>query len=271
MKDALLCLNPEWQGCESTILEKGSKRLAQELFNCKMYKNFGTTDVPKLEIKDNIFALDFIAKQFVRNLNLIREKSPQRVLTVGGSCGIDAAPVSYLNSRYEGDLAVVWFDAHGDLNTPASSPSGHFHGMILRTLLGEGPEEFCKHIERPLDSRQVFLAGVRDLDLSEKQYIEKSNISDCEVDVCLADLVLQHGFSKVYIHIDVDVIDPDDFSDALMPTNGGPTREEISKCISVINERLDIVGLSVVEYCGEHENSAKQVAQMLEKAGITSQ
>lgn len=271
MKDAMLCLNPEWQGCRNRILEKGSKRLAQELFIGKKYKDFGTPEGQSLETKDKVFALDVIGKQFVRNLNLIREGSPQRILTVGGSCGTDAAPVSYLNNLYKGDLAVVWFDAHGDLNTPATSPSGHFHGMVLRTLLGDGPEDFCKYIERPLDSRQVFFAGVRDLDLSEKQYIEKSKISVCEVNAGLADLVLRHGFSKAYLHIDVDVIDPDDFSDALMPIDGGPTLDQISNCISGIGEQLDIVGLSVVEYCGEHEKSATQLVQMLKKLGITSQ
>jgi arginase len=50
------------------------------------------------------------------------------VVTVGGTCGVEAAPVAYLNERYAGDLAIVWFDAHGDLNAPDTSPSGHFHG-----------------------------------------------------------------------------------------------------------------------------------------------
>jgi arginase len=48
-------------------------------------------------------------------------------------------PVSAALARHGDGLAVVWFDAHGDLNTPESSPSGAFHGMVLRTLLGQGP------------------------------------------------------------------------------------------------------------------------------------
>ena len=57
---------------------------------------------------------------------------------IGGTCGAEIAPVAYLNNHYESDLAILWFDAHGDLNTPKTSLSGHFHGMVLRTLLGEG-------------------------------------------------------------------------------------------------------------------------------------
>jgi len=241
------------------------------LFNNSAYRDIEAPETKNLEKTDGVFSLDTISDQFEKALKLLQEESPQRVMTVGGSCGIDAAPVSYLNSLYKGNLAVVWFDAHGDLNTPESSPSGHFHGMVLRTLLGEGPDRYCKSIERPLNARQVFLAGVRDLDISEKYYIESSNIPICEVNSHLANLVNQSGFSNVYIHIDVDVINPDDFMDALMPTKGGPTCEQLGTCISEINEQLNIVGLSIVEYCGEHEGSTKKVVQMLELSGIKSQ
>jgi arginase len=62
------------------------------------------------------------------------------------------APISYLNKLYGGDLAVVWFDAHGDLNSPATSVSQNFHGMPLRCLLGDGEETLksaCFSLLRP--------------------------------------------------------------------------------------------------------------------------
>ena len=99
------------------------------------------------------------------------------VVTVGGTCGVEAAPVAYLNEQYDGDLAIVWFDAHGDLNAPATSPSGHFHGMVLRTLLGEGPHEYVGELRRPLRPAQLFLAGTRDLDPEESAYILRAGRS----------------------------------------------------------------------------------------------
>lgn len=63
------------------------------------------------------------------------------VVTVGGDCGVELEPVAAAVRRHGDRLAVVWFDAHGDLNTPRSSPSGAFHGMVLRTLLGDGPPD----------------------------------------------------------------------------------------------------------------------------------
>jgi arginase len=189
-------------------------------------------------------------------------------MTVGGSCGTEAAPVSYLNSVYEGDLAVVWFDAHGDLNTPESSPSGHFHGMVLRTLLGDGPEIICSKIKRVLVSEQVFLAGARDLDDIEKEYIENSDIKNCEITKNLVNQISASGFSNVYIHIDVDVINPNDFSDALMPTEGGPTRKELIDCLFAITAQSNIVGVGLVEYCGRQAESLGQISKMLKEGGI---
>lgn len=269
MKNSLLCLNSEWQGCESPILEQGAIRLANELFENRSFSVMTGGDSEDVDTENGVFALNSIGSRFLETSKLLEDARPKRIITVGGSCGVEAAPVSYLNNLYKGDLAVVWLDAHGDLNTPISSPSGHFHGMVLRTLLGEGPDIFCRNIKIPLISEQVFLAGARDLDESEKMYIENSDINICEVDERIASLITDSGFTNAYIHIDVDVINPDDFSDALMPTVGGPRRKTISKCISAINAHLNIAGIGVVEYCGKQSGSSKQISKMLDEGGIT--
>lgn len=271
MKDALFCLNSEWQGCESLILEEGSVKLAQELFDNKPFLEIDHTAPQVLEKRDGVFALNTVGNQFLEMLKLLQEASPERIMTVGGSCGTEAAPVSYLNDLYEGNLAVVWFDAHGDLNTPDSSPSGHFHGMVLRTLLGEGPDVFCNKICRPVVSEQVFLAGVRELDEKEKEYIENSNITISQVNGNIVSQISASGFNKIYIHIDVDVINPDDFSDALMPTAGGPTCDEMSVCLSAIAKQFDIVGVGIVEYCGRQSKSSRQLLRMLKEGRIINQ
>jgi len=85
----------------------------------------------------------------------------------------------------------------------------------------------------------------------------------------LADQILSSGFKKAYIHIDVDVFNPDDFSDALMPTKGGPMCSELTDCLSMISNQLDIVGVGIVEFCGEKQGTAKQVSKILRDAGIT--
>ncbi|MFI6788743.1 arginase family protein [Nonomuraea sp. NPDC050383] len=96
------------------------------------------------------------------------------VVTAGGDCGVELEAVAEALRRYGDRLVVVWFDAHGDLNTPATSPSGAFHGMVLRALTGEGPTGLVP--DRPLDPRRIVLAGARDLDPGETDFIRSSGI-----------------------------------------------------------------------------------------------
>ena len=68
------------------------------------------------------------------------DKIPDWAITIGGDCGAAVAGAAHAQARTGGDVAVLWLDAHPDLNTPESSPSGGFGGMALRAILGDGPE-----------------------------------------------------------------------------------------------------------------------------------
>ncbi|MGA2982073.1 MAG: arginase family protein [Terriglobales bacterium] len=130
------------------------------------FVEISVTNNCEMDRTEGVFALKAIAANFVEALDRLRQQFPKHIVTVGGSCGTEAARVTYLNETYNGNMAIIWFDAHGDLNTPASSPSGHFHGMVLRTLLGNGPTSLVQHLRLPLMPKQVFLVGTRDLDVS---------------------------------------------------------------------------------------------------------
>ena len=205
----------------------------------------------------------------MRALGSIRGAAPDRIVTVGATCGVELAPVAYLNERYAGDLAVLWLDGHADLNTPASSPSGHFHGMVLRTLLGEGPDALVRHMPRALDPRQVFLVGTRDLDPPERDFILHARIAAFGPDVFRspADLTVairRAGFTRAYLHLDVDVLNPDDFPAVLMRTPGGPTLNDVRALLSTIQVATDIVGFSVVEYCGGDRDTRDRLVRAVE-------
>jgi len=164
-------------------------------------------------------------------------------------------PIGYLNERYSGDLAVLWLDAHADLNTPASSPSGHFHGMPLRTLLGDGPADCTRHLPRPLRPDQVVLLGVRDVDPPEADFIRRHDIARFGDDVfrdpsALLELLAQRGFRHAYVHFDVDVLDPAAFPAALMRApGGGPALDDAIGLIASVRSAIDVVGFSVLEFC----------------------
>jgi arginase len=219
-------------------------------------------------------SLGLIVRHFEAAAAILGESRPSRLLVVGGTCGVEAAPVSYLNDLYAGELAVLWFDAHADMNTPESSPSGNFHGMVLRTLLGDGPVEMVERIGRPLRPAQVFLVGARDLDPAESAFIadrgiaiypEVSRVSGEE----LCGAIERAGLRRVYLHFDVDVINPEVFPDALMHAPGGPSFGELSSCLRMVTETFEIVGASVVEFRGQSEASRRLLLDMLRDAGLT--
>jgi arginase len=158
-----------------------------------------------------------------------------------------------LNERYGGDLGVVWFDAHGDLNAPATSPSGHFHGIVLRTLLGEGPQEYVRELRRPLDPGQIFLAGTRDLDPDEAAYIREAGISVTPPEafadpLSVTDAVRARGFSHVYLHLDMDCFRPDEFPDTLMRTSEGPPLASVAAMLVQLRSAFQVAGFSLLEY-----------------------
>ncbi|MBU4555953.1 MAG: arginase family protein [Actinobacteria bacterium] len=268
----LLCLNSEWQGCESPELERGARDVARELFGDTPHLDLGPAECDLLGARDGVFALDCVAARFRLALHELELAAPARVFTVAGTCGAEAAPVAYMAGRYDG-LGAVWFDAHGDLNTPASSPSGHFHGMVLRTLLGDGPHEFTDHIAHPLDPGRVLVAGARDLDDAERDYIESAGIGLVEGwpdDAArrVVEALRSAGVTQLYVHVDVDVFDPAAYGDALFSVPDGPSMGSVAAAVHAVVDSFDVVGVGVVESCGREPGAVQTLASFLIDSGL---
>jgi arginase len=132
---------------------------------------------------------------------------PERPLVLGGCCCAHVGAVEALAARH-GRIALVWLDAHGDLNTPETSPSGNAWGMPLRLAIEAGDV-------RPED---VALVGARNLDPPEAAYLGDTGIDD-DAGRALA------GTSAVYVALDCDVLDPGEI-DCFMPEpHGLPVRD----------------------------------------------
>ncbi|MFI5842156.1 GNAT family N-acetyltransferase [Catenuloplanes sp. NPDC051500] len=154
-------------------------------------------------------------------------------VVVGGDCGVGLAPVAAAASRYGDRLGVVWYDAHGDLNTPETSPSGAFPGMVLRTLLGEGPDALVPAV--PLWPSQVALVGTRVLDPAESAYITSSGIGGA----------LDPG-AVAYLHVDLDVLAGIISVGCSEP--GGLTPAQLLEHVAGVAARHEIVGLTISGY-----------------------
>jgi arginase family enzyme len=133
---------------------------------------------------------------------------PERPLVLGGCCCAHVGAVEGLAARY-GRIAVVWLDAHGDLNTPESSLTGNPWGMPLRMLLDSGT----------VDVGDTILLGARNLDPPEEEFIAASGLA---THVEGLDATLD-GVEGVYVAFDVDVLEPGSGVVMFLPERGGPT------------------------------------------------
>ena len=194
-------------------------------------------------------------------------EAPARIFTIGGDCGVEVAPVSYTNANWPG-LGIVWFDAHADHNSPSSSPSGHFHGMPVRTLLGDGPAGIDPFPPRLAPSQIVFV-GTRDVDPPEKEYMETHAmrlLPPAPASVLVPHLISAlRGFSAAYIHVDLDVLDPSVFPCTCCPTADGLLLPTLIECIGAVKRTVPlVVGVGLTECCGDPSNHETQLAAVVD-------
>ena len=151
---------------------------------------------------------------------------PARPLVLGGCCCAHIGAIRGLAGRSD-DLAVVWIDAHGDLNTPETSPSGNLWGMPLRMAIDE----------QSVAPSRVALVAARSLDPPEIAYMEQHGIDD-DVERVV------HGADGVYVALDVDGLDPVEIA-CFMPEPGGPGVDEVAGLLRQIAATATVVGLGL--------------------------
>jgi arginase family enzyme len=148
---------------------------------------------------------------------------PVRPLILGGCCCSHVGAVEGLAARHD-RLGIIWFDAHGDLNTPETSPSGNQWGMPLRMLIDS----------RAVRSEDVALVGARNLDPPEVEFIERAGIHDDP------NAVLDR-VDCVYVALDCDVFEPTQLA-VFMPEPEGPTLAQVERMLGGIRASGSVVG-----------------------------
>ena len=160
-----------------------------------------------------------------------------RPLVLGGCCCSHVGAVEGLAARH-GHVSVLWLDAHGDLNTPETSPSGNEWGMPLRTLLDRGT----------LAAVDVVLWGARNLDPPEEEFIAAAGIGDDP------DALLDRA-EAVYVALDCDVLDPGELA-VFMPEPGGPPFAEVEQLLAEVRESGKLVGVGFTGLAPDPANAA---------------
>jgi arginase len=168
-----------------------------------------------------------VAEDSLADQNLaIAAELPDRPLVLGGCCCAHIGAVEGLAARHD-DMALVWLDAHGDLNTAESSPSGNVWGMPLRMLIDAGTVE----------AGNVALVGARNLDPPEEEFIAASGVhtGDGAIDRAL------ESCSCVYVALDADSVDPAELT-PFMPEPDGLKLDEVEELFTDLRERTTVLG-----------------------------
>ncbi len=182
-----------------------------------------------------------------------------KVIAIGGDHSINLGVVSGASSALNGDVGVIYLDAHGDMNTNETTMSGNIHGMHLASLMGYGAPELA-HVygdQIKLNKDNLLHIGGSDFDKPELELVKSEDIKT----FMLNDL-LMHGMaplmgmidelsqkvSNIWVSLDLDVIDMIYAPGAGMPNKRGLTYREIAAIAEYIGSHCNVVGIDVVEY-----------------------
>ncbi|BDZ53646.1 arginase family protein [Agromyces marinus] len=174
-------------------------------------------------------------------------------IAIGGDCGIASTAVAAVSTGGPGSLAVLWLDAHPDLNTPDTSPSGAFTGMVLRAITGEGAAGLALSDAERIAPSRIVLGGVRAIDDGERDYIDAHGVATVDADRfgeadAVADLLAATGASRVYVHVDLDVLDPSAISGLSYPLPFGADPDQLVGLIRTVLARLPLAGASIAGF-----------------------
>ena len=202
-------------------------------------------------------------------------------LVLGGDHSLAAGScsgVAEFYRRQEKKIGLVWLDAHADINTPETSPSGNVHGMPLAALLGLGPEplaNICGFAPKIAPENAV-LIGVRDIDAAERENIRRAGIAEIytmrDIDERGMRAVMEEalraagrGTAGYHVSLDMDWIDPEDAPGVGTPVRGGATYREAHLAMEIIADHGRIPSFEIVEVnpvIDEHNRTADLAVEL---------
>jgi arginase len=210
---------------------------------------------PKLKYLDEIVRVSEESAKKV--FEVIKRK--EQIIVLGGDHSISLGAISGASRALKGDLGLLYFDAHGDMNTDNTTATGNIHGMHLASLMGFGDKRLTTiyNDSVKIAKENLLHIGGNDFDDGERKLIKKENLKCYQIfDVLsygLAPLfksidALQSQVNNIWISVDLDVIDSVYAPGAGMPNKAGLSYREITTIAKYIGVHCNVVGVDVVEY-----------------------
>ncbi|HEX6466421.1 MAG TPA: arginase [Terriglobales bacterium] len=202
-------------------------------------------------------------------------------LVIGGDHSVAAGTVSGVAAfhRREGHkIGLIWIDAHSDINTPETSPSGNVHGMPLAAILGLGPSELANIFDfsPKVAPENCVIIGVRDIDGTERENIRRAGITEVytmrDIDERGMRSIMEEalrtagrGTAGYHVSLDMDWIDPEDAPGVGTPVRGGATYREAHLAMEIIADHGRMSSFEIVEVnpvIDEHNRTADLAVEL---------
>jgi arginase len=201
-------------------------------------------------------------------------------LVLGGDHSVAAgtvAGVAEFYRRQNQKIGLIWIDAHSDMNTPETSPSGNVHGMPLAAIMGLGPAELGNifNFSPKIHSENCVLVGIRDVDAHEKENIREAGVEVFtmrDIDERGMRTVMEEalrmagrGTAGYHVSLDMDWIDPEDAPGVGTPVWGGATYREAHLAMEIIADHGRLLSLEIVEVnpvIDEHNQTADLAVEL---------
>jgi len=258
---------PQWQGGNNETYHFGSKMLAFLAPDPK-----GPVEEVPVQISSGVAPTEErglkgrtqLLEQLHNAKKIIEKHQPDKIVVLGGDCLVDLAPFAYLNQKYDGDLGVIWVDAHPDIMTPEQY--NHAHAMVLGNLLGIGDDEFKTVVEKPVNTENVLFAGLGKTLPYETDFIQRHNMASIGPDILndtsapVLEWLKNKGIKKVAIHLDLDVMSITDFGSLYFAepnvpaakfeglTQGAMKLSAVQRLICDLARSVEVVGLGITEH-----------------------
>jgi arginase len=206
-------------------------------------------------------------------------------VVLGGDHSVAAGTVSGVSEFYRREkkkIGLIWIDAHSDINTPETSPSGNVHGMPLAALLGLGPESLANILgfSPKVAPENTVLIGVRDIDATEKENIRRAGVTEVytmrDIDERGMRTVMEEalraagrGTAGYHVSMDMDWIDPEDAPGVGTPVRGGATYREAHLAMEIIADHGRMLSFEIVEVnpvIDEHNRTADLAVELISSA-----
>lgn len=258
---------PQWQGGNNPAYHFGARLLSFLAPGTKgRIEEIAVAEPTNavLENENGIVGRSVLKQQLKAAEAVIQKHQPKRIVILGGDCLVDLAPFAYLSELYQGELGILWVDAHPDIMTPQQF--SHAHAMVLGNLLGYGDDDFRSAVKVPVSADKVMLAGLGETSAVESNFIRQHSLSFVAPEILnqnsetVLNWLKKNNIKKLAIHLDLDVIDPNDFRSLLFAnpdvspetfdgiTQGKMSMAAVQRLLCDVGEHADVVGLGIAEH-----------------------